>query len=251
MLPAWANDPGLGDALNLTILHTNDLHGKLTPELAAKIRALKTEDALYVDCGDSTKTGNLAVPLKEDPAWALLESAGCDAGVVGNRESQVLQGAFKGKIAGAKHPLLCGNLRTKRGERPLPGTLILERAGLKIGLVGVMVPMVTERMATRAASAYVWDQSIPVATSLAEELRPQVDCLIALTHIGFAEDTKLAEACPLFDLILGGHTHLKLDSPARIGKVWIMQTGSHGRFVGRYRWSKEEGLIEAELLPLG
>jgi 5'-nucleotidase len=236
--------------LNLTILHTNDLHGKLTPELAAKIRGLKTEDAAYFDCGDCTKSGNLAVPLKADPAWALLEAAGCDAGVIGNRESQVLSGAFRGKIGGAKHPLLCANLRSKDGERPLPGTFVLQRNGFKIGLVGVMVPMVTERMATRAASAYIWDQPIPVASALAEELRPHVDCLIALTHIGYAEDTKLAEKCPLFDMILGGHSHLKLDSPARIGKVWILQTGSHGRFVGRYRWSKDEGLVEAELLPL-
>ncbi len=67
----------MGDHLNLTILHTNDLHGKLTPESAAKIRELKTEETLYADCGDCTKSGNLAIPLKDDPAWALLDAAGC------------------------------------------------------------------------------------------------------------------------------------------------------------------------------
>lgn len=250
IVPALGKKTGRKLPLNLTILHTNDLHGKLTAASAAQILELKTENTVYVDSGDCTKSGNLAVPLKADPAWALLAAAGCDAGVIGNRESQVLPSAFRGKILAARHPLLCGNLRSKRGRRPLPGSLILDRAGLKIGLIGVMVPMVTERMATRGASAYLWDQPIPVACALAEELRPQVDCLIALTHIGYAEDLKLAEACPLLDLVLGGHSHLKLDSPARVGSAWILQTGSHAHFVGRYEWSASAGLVGAELIPL-
>lgn len=236
--------------MNLVILHTNDLHGKLTAESAARICALKPESGLYFDSGDCIKAGNLAVPLTEDPAWALLEAAGCDAGVLGNRETQVVAAAFRGKIAGARHPLLCANLRGKSGERPLPGTLTLEAAGYRVGVIGVMVPMVTERMATKAASAYLWDPPIPVAAALAAELRSSVDCLIALTHIGYAEDLKLAEACPEFDMVLGGHSHVKLTSPARVGRVWVMQAGSHGRLVGRYEWSAVEGLVGAELVAL-
>jgi len=236
--------------LNLVLLHTNDLHGKLTAAAADRLLSLKPENGLYLDSGDCVKAGNLAVPLRDDPAWALLRRAGCDVGVLGNRETQVVAPAFKGKIAGAGHPLLCGNLRTKSGERPLPGTLVLEAGGFRVGVVGVMVPMVTERMATKAASAYLWDPPIPTAAALATELRSQVDCLIALTHIGYAEDLKLAEACPSFDLVLGGHSHLALSSPARVGRVWVMQGGSHGRLVGRYEWSAKAGLVSAELLPL-
>lgn len=236
--------------LDLTILHTNDLHGKLDETMASAIRQLKDENTLYFDCGDCIKAGNLAITFKEDPAWKLLESAGCDAGVLGNRETQVLQKAFESKISGASHPLLCANLRLKNGERPLPGYVVLEKAGYKVGVIGAMVPMVTERMATKVASAYLWDPAIPAVVAAAKGLRAKVDCLIALTHIGFKHDSELAEACPELDLILGGHSHLKLDSPARFGKVWVFQTGAQGRFVGKYRWSKQEGLVEAELVPL-
>jgi len=236
--------------LDLTILHTNDLHGKLDQTAAAKIRELKDESALYFDCGDCIKAGNLAVPFKQDPAWSFLEAAGCDAGTLGNRETQVLQKAFESKISGAAHPLLCANLRLKNGERPLPGYVVLEKAGYKVGVIGAMVPMVTERMVTRAASAFIWDPPIPAVCAAAKGLRAKVDCLIALTHIGFKHDSELAEACPELDMILGAHSHTKLDSPARFGNVWVFQSGAHGRFVGKYRWSKQKGLIEAELLPL-
>lgn len=236
--------------MNLTILHTNDLHGNFDEASAATIRGLKGEEALYFDCGDCIKAGNLAVPLRQDPVWKHLESAGCDAGTLGNRETQVLQRAFESKIAGSGHPLLCANLRTKNGERPLPGYTVIERAGAKVGVIGAMVPVVTERMVSKVASAYLWDPPIPAVCAVAKGLRPKVDCLIALTHIGFRHDSELAEACPELDMILGAHSHTRLDSPARFGRVWVFQTGSHGRYVGKYTWSKQRGLLDAELIPL-
>jgi len=234
----------------LTILHTNDLHGKLDESSAGAIRKLKDDNALYFDCGDCIKAGNLALPLRQDPVWGLLEAAGCDAGTLGNRETQVLQRAFEAKIDGAAHPLLCANLRKKTGERPLPGWTVIEKAGLKVGVIGAMVPMVTERMASRAASAYLWDSPIPAVCAVAKRLRATVDCLIALTHIGFRQDAELAEACPELDMVLGAHSHTRLDSPVRFGNVWVFQTGAHARHVGKYLWSKSKGLVDAELVPL-
>jgi 2',3'-cyclic-nucleotide 2'-phosphodiesterase (5'-nucleotidase family) len=235
--------------LNLTILHTNDLHGTLDEAFAQQIRDLKTDDSLYFDCGDCIKAGNLAIPLKPDPVWALLEKAGCDAGIPGNRESQILRSAFKAKVGPARNPLLCANLRLKSGERPLPGQMVFEKAGIKIGVIGVMVPMVTESMAAKAASAYLWDSPISTACAIAKRLRKEVDCLIALTHIGFKRDAELAEACPDLDMIFGAHSHLKLDSPARFGKVWVFQAASHGKYVGKVVWSPSDGLVDSELIP--
>ena len=100
-----------------------------------------------------------------------------------------------------------------------------------------MVAMVTERMRTQAASAYLWDDPIQTAIDQAELLRPQVDLLIALTHIGVREDERLASKTTLYDLILGGHSHTVLDSPRVIDGTPILQTGSHGRFAGIYEWS--------------
>lgn len=239
--------------MRLVLLHTNDFHGTLNAAKAAFIRRLKEESkepTLYFDAGDCIKAGNLAIPLKSDPAWAFLAEAGCDAGVIGNRESHVLEGAFAKKIAGHRHPLLCANLMKKDGSRPLPEDHIFRLDGLTVGVVGVMVPMVTKRMATAPASAYLWDPPIPTAIERAEALRDKADCLIALTHIGFRQDQDLAEKTGLFDIILGGHSHTLLQEPVRVGSTAICQGGSHGKYVGRYVWEKGAGVVESSLIAL-
>jgi len=96
--------------------------------------------------------------------------------------------------------------------------------------------MVTERMKTKAASAFLWDSPLDVAEEMVAALRPEVDTLIALTHIGHREDLKLAERCPQIDLILGGHSHTVLETPERVGDVYICQGGSHMRYAGLYEW---------------
>ncbi len=239
--------------MRLTILHTNDLHGSMTDAKAEFIASLKAAEGgpvIYCDTGDCIKAGNLAIPIKTDPVWERLERAGCDLSVLGNRETHVLESAFERKIAGHRQPILCANLRRKNGARPLPDHVVLERGDVKIGVSAVMVPMVTERMATAPASAYLWDPPIPTATEQARALREKSDCLIMLTHIGFRQDRELAEKCPEIDVILGGHSHTVLEQPEQVGRVFICQGGSHGRFVGRYVWEKDQGLIEASLIPL-
>lgn len=220
----------------VTILHTNDLHGQLTRANWAPLSVARNRCDLYFDTGDCIKTGNLGVPLTQEPVWELLAELRCDASVIGNRETHVMERAFKAKLAGASHPVLCANLVDKTGGRPLPSSITLERAGIKIGVLGVSVAMVTPRMVTQAASAYLWEPPIERAGDLAQELRPQVDLLIALTHIGNRADLALAEQCPEIDVILGGHSHTVLQSPVQVGSTWVAQGGSHARFFGEYSW---------------
>lgn len=230
----------------LRFLHTNDLHGKLTRERADRLLELRKETDLYFDSGDSILTGNLGLPLRPEAVWPLLDELRCTASVPGNRESHPLPNAFKAKMEGANHPVLCGNLRRKDGTQPLPATMELEAGGLRIGIAAAMVEMVTPRMKTAFASAYLWEPALPTLRALGEGLRPRVDLLIALTHIGHRRDRELAEDGP-FDLVLGGHSHTVLMEPERVGKTWICQGGSHGRFVGVYEW---DGELRGGLRPL-
>lgn len=141
-------------------------------------------------------------------------------------------------------------MRRKDGTKPLEGTLQIECKGVRLGIFGVMVPMVTEKMASRAASSFLWDQPIPVAVEKARELRKQVDLVIALTHIGVREDRRLAEASNDIDLILGGHSHTVLEEPEIVQGTYICQGGSHGRFAGCYQWTVGHGLTAYQLAPL-
>lgn len=233
----------------LTLLHTNDTHGKLTPEKLPYLSSLRSSADLYLDSGDCIKAGNLAVSLKPDPVWKLLAAAGCDASVPGNRESHLFAMGVKTKFAGCTHTVLCANWRDRQGRLVFAGSTVLKAQGARVGVLGVMVPMVTDTMAARAASHYLWAEPIPVAVSFAARLRKKADVVIALTHIGLAQDRKLAEATNDIDLILGGHSHTVLDRPEVVNGTPICQGGSHARFIGRYTLEVGEGLKKAELLP--
>lgn len=236
--------------MSLRILHTNDFHGKLTPERAHKIGELKKErDALYYDCGDCVRSGNLAIPSKPEQAWELLHDAGCDASVLGNRESHPLAKGLLAKTAGANHPILVANLFDKAGQRPYAPFHVFEKDGKRIVAFGVMVPMVTSKMATAPLSSYLWTDPIEAAMALIPDI-PQHDLLIALTHIGFKNDQLLAKAVPELRIVLGGHSHTVLEHPVRQGNCWIAQTGSHGRFVGDYEWNWEAETFSGSLIAL-
>lgn len=236
--------------MRLTIWHTNDLHGKLRDSHVEFLKPLIGLDDLFFDSGDAIRTGNLGVPLGPDPVWTQLAQLGCRASVPGNRESHLTQGLFERKIGEAKHPVLCANLFHKGGGLVLPPTLNFEHCGVRIGVIGLMVPMVTERMKTKGASSFLWTQPILEAQKHIAHLTTNADLVIALTHIGLAQDRELAHACPSLQLVLGGHSHTVLEPPERIGDTWICQGGSHARFIGRYAWEVGAGIVEHELLEL-
>jgi len=220
-------------------LHTNDFHGSLDSPRLQALKELRSQADLYFDSGDCIRTGNLGVPMRPEPIWQELAALGISASVPGNRESHVLEAAFRAKIAGATHPIVCCNLRRRDGSRPLPGHVVLTTAGLRIGVFGVMVPMVTERMKTQSMSAFLWD---PPQAALERETAecPEVDVRVLLSHLGIRADREIAERGMGFDIIFGGHSHTVLESPERIGNTFIVQGGSHGRYAGLYEWTDGE-----------
>jgi len=232
----------------IRFLHSNDFHGTLGGAKLAAMQDLRRDADVYVDTGDIIRAGNLGIPLRPEVAWEHLADLDCTVSCLGNRETHVFEAAFRAKTAGVRHPLLCGNMFTRSGNLVLPASRIVQFGGQKVGFFSVMVPMVTEKMRTQAASAYLWSQPIAEAQRIAAKLRPQVHLLVALTHIGYRQDQLLAETCPGIDIIFGGHSHTVLESPVLVNKTWIAQGGSHGRFAGVYQWVN--GTLTGGLVPL-
>ncbi len=231
----------------LRILHTNDLHGHLSQEKAVCLAEARSSCDLYFDSGDAIKAGNLGLPLKQEEVWTRFDQLELTAFCPGNRETHLLTAGVEAKMKGCHAPILCANWHDKSGRLVFKESLLLEVKGVKIGVLGVMVPMVTKRMKSQALSAYLWSPPIEAAQKVCRELRPKVDLLICLSHIGLSQDRRLAEACPELDLILGGHSHHDLDPPETAADVPILQAGSHGRFYGVAEWSTEKGLIGSKL----
>lgn len=246
----------------MRILHTNDLHGCLNDAKRDRLAQLREGADFYFDTGDAIKTGNIGIPVRQEPVWAMFASLGCTAGVPGNREFHIAEVGLQAKIEGCKHPLLAANLRYKSAkgkllQEPRSGSFALGEdrplmSGIgfgEVGVFGVMVPMVTAKMSARHVSAFINDPPIASARECVKRLRETARVVVCLSHLGLGKDKELAEAVDGIDLVLGGHSHDVVDPPLRINDTWIVQAGSHGRFAGMYEYEKGSLKAAYEQLP--
>lgn len=241
----------------LVFLHTNDMHNRLRKDKAARLRQIVEEErakevCLLLDAGDAVGAGNITFNPAGEPILALMSEIGYDAMTVGNREFHLTEIGFHTKLNRARFPVLCANVRPRdEASLPVQPSLILSARTVRVGIIGLTVPMITERMLSRHVSAYVFDDPVRRGCELAEDLRPHVDFLIALTHIGLRRDLQIAQATDKIDLIIGGHSHTPLEQPLREGKTTIVQAGSHARFVGRVTVQMDDSAsIDGGLLHL-
>lgn len=241
---------GTNSAL-LTILHTNDFHNRLTEAQAQRLRLLHDSlgaNGLLLDAGDAVASGNITYRPGGEPILQQMSQIGYDAMTVGNREFHFTRTGFLCKLSLASFPVLCANLRlagsVPQSEEPesetsslpvRPYILLTTPSGWRVLVLGLTVPMITERMLSRKVSAYIFDSPLKTAARLVPQLRQKVapDLLIALTHIGIAQDRLLAETVPGIDLIVGGHSHVVLEQGERVGETLIVQAGSRGSHLGR------------------
>ncbi|MHB0939118.1 MAG: metallophosphoesterase [Armatimonadota bacterium] len=245
----------------LHILHTNDLHNRLTPKQAHFIGDLRRHfapDVLLLDAGDAVAAGNLGARGKE-PVLTLMDEAGYDAMAMGNRESHPTRVALQKKLKDAKFPVLAANLRA-RHDKP-PPKIVQEYVEFAFGeadeptVVTVMglSPVITSPDSFWARMTdFVFDDPLKTGPGLAKKLRPETDLLIALTHIGYERDVQLA-ASPDIDLIIGGHSHQAVMPPEHPGHAWLAATDAHAAHIGHLAVTfEEEGItaIEGELIPL-
>ena len=220
---------------DLTILHTNDLHGKLSDRIAERIALEKSsaEHCLLLDAGDAISSGNIYYRPGGEPVLARMNELGYDAMAMGNREFHFLGRGLKSKVKLAKFPILCANLHSDLDLGPSVVPSIILDLGRKIGIFGLTVPMITKRMTVSKLSPFWFEDPMKAARDLVPELKSQADLLIALTHTGLKADMELAQSAPGIDIIVGGHTHAVLDEPVMVGETWIVQAGSWGRYLGR------------------
>lgn len=239
-----------------------------------RLRQAVGAQGLLVDAGDAVASGNVTFRPWGETILKTMNYIGYDAMTVGNREFHVSRMGFHCKVGLAQFPILCANVRSsgRAGEiqevlpdfasaRVHSATIAANGSNcesksqsdppvcshivralqaengttLKVVIFGLTVPMVTDRMTVRHASAYLFEQPIAAAQKMVPQWKAayQPDLMIALTHIGYPQDRKLAEAVAGIDLIVGGHSHTRLPEGERIGKTLIVQTGCFGHHIGR------------------
>lgn len=216
----------------LTVYHSNDVHGQ--QDLLDLLEARGREaDSLLVDVGDAIEGSNTAFRLSE-PILARMGRLGYAAMAMGNREFHYLRAVLRMRRSQRTFPCLAANLEDLRGDEGLwERSVELQVAGVKVGLFGATPVQYPHDAWPERMFGFRFHDPAECLPALAEELASRNDLVIFLSHLGAKADRALAPRLPGVDLVLGGHSHTLFTVPERVGDVWVVQAGSHARFLGR------------------
>jgi 2',3'-cyclic-nucleotide 2'-phosphodiesterase (5'-nucleotidase family) len=261
------------------ILHTNDTHAYLdgtthdkTRGGAARLKSLmdfykeQAEkdgiETISLDGGDFTEGNAFYMADRARKSFELHDSMGYDAGVIGNHD--YLMGTTELdhilKDLDFSYSLILANVNVnnnfKNFKEKVKPYLEMEVAGLKFGILGL----------TTNEIFYTWRFDGGKITSPQKAMTTYEDILkkrnndfiIALTHIGYKNDIKLAKKSKYIDLIVGGHSHTSLFKPIMVEskskrQVPIVQAGKHTEYLGRLIIDVEKGtplkVVSYDLIP--
>lgn len=258
----------------IVILHTNDLQGQLMPikdnpnediggfariATLVKQQREKNKNVILVDGGDTIQ-GTLFTKLHGGKDFgALMSDLGYDAVTIGEHDFDKGPAGLAEYIKSATYPFVVANIDTE-GSKNLDGLftpyVVLEKNGINIGIFGLLTPE-ANIFAKVGKHVKVTDPT-NAAIKAVSELKDKADIVVALSHLGFTEDKKLAEAVSGIDLIIGAHSKTKIVTPVKVntpngGKTYIVQAKNQGRFLGKVDLivsNDELKSIKYKLLPV-
>ena len=242
---------------SVVILSTNDIHASLGnfARLATAVeRCRDTVFTILVDAGDRW-TGNAYVDLAEDrkPIIDLMNSINYDVATFGNHEFDCGAGLLGRAVAQAEFNVVCANMTSHTEALPTPakGTTIASPEGVRFDFVGVVTNYNNGHPDGDEASFEGLSFEDPQQAAVRQARAMRGDVRVLLSHMGDDKDMELAARTPIFNLIIGGHTHRQLDT--LVGRTTIGQTGRKLKNVGVTRISFKGcrvASIEYENLPL-
>lgn len=248
---------------DLVILHTNDTHSQIVPQAAGTdkgtggiirrekyISSVRAENSnvLLLDAGDFSQGSPYFTLFKGDVEIEVMNALGVDAACWGNHEFDNGSTELARRIKNAEFPVVCANYDL--GETELKDLVkpyaVLEKAGKRIGVIGLSVKL-DGFVSPKNIRGIKYLHPYKVVNRYARILRNEEKCdlVIVLSHCGFhsgkeqsPDDQMIARNTEGVDIIIGGHTHTFLDSPATIEnkagkKVMVVQAGERGAEVGR------------------
>ena len=250
------------------IYHTNDLHSHLEnwPAIhrflsdSRKNHGVQSS-CLTLDIGDHLDRSNIYTEGTLGKGNVqLLNDAQYDYVTIGNNEGITLSHEELDTLyINADFEVIVSNFTNLEGDIPswvLPYKIHVTPTGIRIGIVA----------ATADYGIYYeklgWHIQEPISRlkEVCSTLRPQVDVLICMSHLGMSQDEIISLEIPQIDLILGSHTHHTFEEGKLIGNSLQAATGKFGMNVGlvtlefdrvtRQIQSKKAVLFSTETLPV-
>lgn len=247
----------------LEILHTNDLHGHVRPGIGgrggagaiasridlsrARAKGDPNYDVLVVDAGDIFG-GTAEDHFSEGKMMAdFLVGAGYDVFTVGNHDFGFGLGPLYDAVARmrAGNVAVLGANIVEKGTSTVAskicsGAILVEKKGLKIGIIGATTPGVERMNLNEFVEGYEFPDPIAIVKEKAEKLTGAgADVIVLVSHVGhdngkYVDDKKIAAAVPSVRAIIGGHSHTAIKNAyvdSGTGAI-VVQTGALGRALG-------------------
>jgi 2',3'-cyclic-nucleotide 2'-phosphodiesterase (5'-nucleotidase family) len=205
---------------------------------AATAKGIET---ITLDAGDFSEGSQFYFADRGREVWRIMDHMGFDAVALGNHDwlmgTEELDRMLRDVTP--NFPVLAANFyappRLRNIHRYIQPATTLDRAGLKIAILGLTTPeFVYEFINDRGRIG----SHLDAALKNVARLKKDHDAILALTHIGTDGDRALAQNVEGIDLVVGGHSHTRLVEPILIEnkkskrKIPIVQTGRHGESVG-------------------
>ncbi len=144
------------------------------------------------------------------------------------------------------YPILGINVFHDESDQPFfPGYRVLERGGVRIGVIGVACNIVDTMMPPHFSEGIRFtlgrDELAPVIETLRRNER--VELVVLLSHLGLPQTHKLLTQTPGVDVCLCGHTHDRITQPLHPNGTILIESGCHGIFLGELLLTLEDGRI--------
>ena len=253
-------------APHLVILHANDTHSRFEPirtgewaglggiiERAAFVdsvrKAAGPENVLLLHAGDFSQGTTYFSELNGDLEIRALNAMGYDVVTLGNHEFDNGLEDLGRRLSSLEMPVVVCNYDFSPFEagQYIKPYVILEKAGLKIGVIGLLCDlksMVAGDIAERVPE-FPWVETVQKYADLLK-VDEQCDLVIVLSHIGYTEhnpgdmtDPILCSKTRNIDLFITGHSHTFMDEAARHPNmdgvlVPMAQCGEYGVYFGQF-----------------
>jgi sulfur-oxidizing protein SoxB len=222
--------------------------------LIKAIRAERPGRVLLLDGGDTWQGSYTSAVTKGADMVGVAKALGVE-GMTGHWEFTYGAERVKELVGQLGFPFLAGNVKdTGFGDPVFDGETIVERGGLRIGLIGQAFPYTPVANPRWLIPDWSFGIEEDKLRARVEALRGKgVDLVVLLSHNGFDVDRKLASRVNGIDVILTGHTHDALPAAVRVADTLLVASGSHGKFLARLDLDVRDRKVKAfrfRLMPI-
>ena len=240
---------------DLTILHSNDMHGNFLSEnvdkellggismLSGYVSKVRSENdhTIYCVAGDMLQGSLIDSEYKGLSTIDIMNILNPDVMSLGNHEIDYGIAHLLFLERCAKFPIVTANLYIKQPyTRLFDSHHIVEINGMQVLFIGIITKEVMNNIRLDkllGGMIDVEDAAQEVGHICNAYRNVDIDYTVLLTHIGFEDDKRLAALLDPdwgVDLIIGGHSHTIMDKPAEVNGILIAQAGVGTKQIGRF-----------------